>query len=347
MLDKVFTIKLRKTIVYAIIFTLLFILFSKTLKYTLPFVLAFVIALLTKKFNIFLQKKMKVSSGFASIFTTMLVFSVMVIITTIIVYKLTSEAILLLTKIPSLENMTEYINLILEKLTDIMGQIDSAVMTKLYQYLETVLNYTLIWAGKVLNGLLVTVIKIPSALLVFVITFIATYIISKDYKLMSINFYSMFSEEGKTKMSDIIQSSIDMTFGYVKAYATVVLITFTQVLIGFIIFKIDFAFILSVLCAFLDVLPIVGTIIVFIPLIIYHFILGNTATAIGLLILYVFTQVVRQIVEPKIVSTTIDVHPLLILASIFIGLRLNGFAGMIYFIALIVGYKILVKVKVI
>lgn len=346
MLDKLFTIKLRRTIIYAIIFTLLFVVFTKTLRYTLPFVLALVIALSTKKFNLYLQKKLKMSNGLASIITTTLVFTVLIVLLTLIVYKLTSEAILLITRIPSLDSMTDYINIFLNKLTELMGQIDEGVIVRIYTYLETLLRQVITRTGKIINGLITTVIKIPNVLLVFVITFIATYIISKDYSIFNQNFYSIFSDDGKEKMRNIIQSAIDMTIGYIKAYALVVFITFMQVLIGFLIFKIDFAFILSVLCAFLDLLPIVGIIIIFIPLIVYNFIIGNNFVAIGLIVLFILVQVVRQIIEPKIVSTTIDVHPLLILASIFIGLKLNGFVGMIYFIALIVGYKILVKVNV-
>ena len=137
-----------------------------------------------------------------------------------------------------------------------------------------------------------------------------------------------------------------MTVGYVKAYSLVVFITFAQVLVGFSLLKIDFAVILSIVCALFDILPVIGMILIFIPLIIYNFIIGESFVAIGLIVLFLVVTVVRQIIEPKIVSQTLDIHPLMILAAIFIGLKVSGFLGMIYFISLLVGYKVLDKVKV-
>ena len=137
-----------------------------------------------------------------------------------------------------------------------------------------------------------------------------------------------------------------MTLGYAKAYSIVVFITFVEVLIGLSILKIEYALILSILCAIFDVLPIIGIIMIFIPLVAYKLYIDQVGIAVGLIILFIFVIVVRQIIEPKILAHTLDIHPLLILAAIFIGLMVSGFAGMIYFISLMVAYKILVKVNV-
>ena len=49
----------------------------------------------------------------------------------------------------------------------------------------------------------------------------------------------------------------------------------------------------------------------------------------GLLILYAVISVLRQILEPRIVGAGIGMHPLLALASMYVGLRLFGFFGML------------------
>ena len=124
------------------------------------------------------------------------------------------------------------------------------------------------------------------------------------------------------------------------------MITFIETLIGFLILGIDYALILSFLAAFMDVLPIIGVSVVYIPLAIYHFLIGNTFIGIGILVLLVLVTVVRQILEPKLISTTLDIHPILTLAAIFIGIKVYGFIGMIYLITLIIFYKILEKSQV-
>lgn len=347
MLDNVFVTKIKKIGIFVLAFTLLFVLFFYSLKYTLPFVLGFLIALSTKRFNRFLQKKLKISAGVSSIVTTTIIFTILGIIVTLVIYKVTSESILLLSKIPSIDNMVVYIDKLIIKITEMVGQVDPLVVSKAYEYLETLGSQLLDVTIRVLNTILSAVISLPSVLLIAVITFIATFMFSKDFRLFSGNFYSIFSSEGKSKMKSIIEEGIAMIIGYAKAYSLVVFITFMEVLVGLSILRVDFAVILSILCAILDILPVIGIVLVFIPLVIYNFYIGKSMIAIGLIVLYLVVTVVRQIIEPKLVSQTLDIHPLMILAAIFIGLNLSGFIGMIYFIALMVAYKVLVKVKVI
>lgn len=347
MLDSIFVTKLKKIGIFVVIFTLLFALFFFTLKYTLPFVLGLLIALSTKKFNLFLQKRLKISSGISSIITTTIVFSILGTIITLIVYKATSESILLLARMPSIEIISVYIDKLLIDITELIGQIDPVVVNKIYEYLQALLSQVLSIAGGILNSILSVVISLPTMFLIAVITFIATYLISKDYRLFSNSFYSIFSKDGKSKMRSIIESSISMTIGYAKAYSIVVFITFVEVLIGLSILNINYALIISILCAIFDMLPIIGMIMIFIPIILYNFYIGKSIVAIGVIVLFIVVTVVRQIIEPKIVSQTLDLHPLLILAAIFIGLKVSGVIGMIYFIALLVAYKVLVKVEVI
>lgn len=346
MLDSAFYGKLKKTGIFALIFTILFVIFFATLKYTLPFVLGFIIALATRHINASIQKKLKVSSGITAIFTTSFIFLIVGFLVTIAVSKITAEIIMLLNKIPSMNKITIYIDFLVKKIIEITGQIEPAVLTKIYEYLQEILSQLLNFTIVILNTLLSAAFQLPNILLIMVITFIATYFFSKDLRSFSNSFYSMFTFDGKKKMHSIVESGIEMTIGYVKAYSLVVFISFLQVIVGFILLNVDFALILSILCAILDVLPIIGMIIVFIPLIIYNLLIGKTLTAILLIVLFIVVQIVRQIIEPKIVSSTLDLHPVLILAAIFIGLRVRGVVGMIYFISLMVAYKVLVKVNV-
>lgn len=347
MLDKMFLIRLKKIGIFVVIFTVLFILFFLTLKFTLPFVLGFTIALSTKSFNQFLQKKLKMSAGLSSIITTTIVFSILGVIVTLAIYKATSETVLLLSKMPNIDSISKYIDMLIKEITEIIGQIDPFVVQKLYEYLNTILTQLLSISIRVLNTLLSYIISLPAVLLIAVITFLATYLFSKDLRQFSNKFYGVFSKEGETKMRSIVESSIAMTIGYAKAYLLLVFITFVIVFIGFLLLDIDFALILGFLCAALDILPVVGMIIIFIPLIIYHLFAGNTLTAILLAVLFLFIQVARQAIQPKVLSQTLDIHPLLILAAIFIGVSVSGVLGMIYFIALLVAYKVLEKVNVI
>lgn len=106
-----------------------------------------------------------------------------------------------------------------------------------------------------------------------------------------------------------------------------ILVSTLEIIIGFLIFKIPNAFLLGIICGVLDLLPYVGTIIVFIPIIIYNIIIKNYLLAFGILTLFVFVQVVREILEAKFLSNKLELHPLLVLLSIYIGVKLFGLLG--------------------
>lgn len=108
-----------------------------------------------------------------------------------------------------------------------------------------------------------------------------------------------------------------------------VLISTLEIIIGFIILNIPNSFMLGVFCGVLDVLPYVGTIIVFIPIIIYNIIMKNYLIAFGLICLYILVEVIREILEAKFLGEKLDIHPLVILLSIYIGVKIFGILGIL------------------
>lgn len=346
MFEQSFIIKLKKTGIFFVIFTVIYVLFFLTLPYTLPFVLAFILTLWIKPLNKYIQKKFKLSNGISSIIITTLVFAIIGLIVLAAIYKITNEAILLITKIPSIDIIKEYIKELIDKASKFYGQLDPNVVEKAYEYLSNMTTSALDILIEILDSILSFILKLPSVLMVGFITYLATYFFSKDISFFNENFYSIFSSNGKLRMENIIRQTISMITGYIKAYSTVIIITLIETLIGFSILGIDYALILSFLASFMDILPIVGVSMVYIPLAIYYFLIGNTFISIGIIVLLAVVTVVRQIVEPKLVSTTLDIHPIMTLAAIFIGIKVYGFIGMIYLITLIIFYKILVKVQV-
>lgn len=101
------------------------------------------------------------------------------------------------------------------------------------------------------------------------------------------------------------------------------------IIIGFLILRIPSSFLLGILCGILDVLPYVGTIIVFIPIIIYNIVMKNYLIVIGLIALYILSQIVREILEVKFLSSKLEVHPLAIMLSIYIGAEIFGLIGIL------------------
>lgn len=115
----------------------------------------------------------------------------------------------------------------------------------------------------------------------------------------------------------------------IKIEVILIIATTCQTIIGFLILEIDSAIFLGVLCGILDIMPYVGTVLIFLPLIIYEIYLKHYIIAVGLALLYAFLQFNRQFMETKFMSSTLNIHPLMILLSLYIGGKVFGLIGLI------------------
>ena len=169
--------------------------------------------------------------------------------------------------------------------------------------------------------------EIPSAILFVVVLFIASYYFASDDGELGSGVKSLLPEKWQKRIPIILSKLKKSLAGYVKAYFLLMLLTFGEMLIGLTLLDVEYAFIMAMVISVVDVLPILGTGTVLVPWAIFSFLTSNTPLGVGLLILYAATLVVRQFAEPKIVGGAIGIHPLTTLASVYLGLKFLGFAG--------------------
>jgi sporulation integral membrane protein YtvI len=116
---------------------------------------------------------------------------------------------------------------------------------------------------------------------------------------------------------------------YLRAYLLLWLITFAEMFLGLSILGIPYAFLLAILIAVVDFLPVLGTGTVLIPWAACSLLTGNQRTGFGLLILYGVSVIVREVAEPRLVGAQLGIHPLLSLFAMYAGLRFFGLPGML------------------
>src|SRR5690625_3966716 len=78
-----------------------------------------------------------------------------------------------------------------------------------------------------------------------------------------------------------------------------------------------------------DFVPYIGMGVLFIPWIIYTFLIDNYVLTIQLTVLYMILIIIRQIMEPKILATNIGLHPLIALIILFISFQHLGLLGVV------------------
>lgn len=347
MFDECFILKLRRFSIFIVIFTILFIIFYKTIYFTMPFIIAFIIALCTKPLMKLFKNKLKLKSSLAALLSTFIVFSLLLILVTLIVYKITDESRQLLASMPNMDYMQNQVSINISKMKIYFNHVDPSIVQKAQDQISNLVSTTFDITANILNYLVSFAIGLPMFFLMFIVTFLSTYFFTKDMPDVTSSITFIFAEKQKQKVRDILHEATHMLAEYIKAYSFIITLSFLEIIIGFSLLHIKYALILSILCWFLELVPILGIFIVFFPLIIIYALAHNYFVAISLSILWIIVVSVRQVVEPKIVSSSLGLHPLSVLAAIFVGMSTYGFIGMIYILSALVFYKILAKVGII
>ena len=116
---------------------------------------------------------------------------------------------------------------------------------------------------------------------------------------------------------------------YLRSYLLLLFITFIEMLIGLFLLRAPYPLVMAIVIALLDLLPVIGVGFVLIPWSVWSFVIGRTPFGVGLLVLFAFHTILRQVIEPKIVGKNLGMHPLLTLIFIYVGYSVFGFVGII------------------
>lgn len=185
-----------------------------------------------------------------------------------------------------------------------------------------------------ISGVYSVVKNIPSVIIGIVIGIIAWIFFTKDYNYI-VGFIKLQLPDGKKNvLSEIKQIFSKTVLKMLRAYGLIMLITFCELFLGMTILNLigvmnnSYTVIIAALIAIFDILPVAGSGGILIPWAVVSLILGNWGQAVGIVVLYVVIFIVRQYIEPKIVGSSLGVHPIVTLAGLYFGLKLFGFMGM-------------------
>lgn len=184
------------------------------------------------------------------------------------------------------------------------------------------------------TGIYSVVKNIPSALIGIVIGIVAWIFFTKDYNYIVSFIKLQLPESKKNLLSEIKQIFSKTVLKMLRAYGLIMLITFLELFLGLSILNWigvmdnNYVVVIALAIAVFDILPVAGSGGILIPWALISLVMGNYPQALGLIIIYVIISVIRQYIEPKIVGTSLGVHPIVTLAGLYFGLKLFGFLGM-------------------
>lgn len=168
----------------------------------------------------------------------------------------------------------------------------------------------------------------PEALVSIIVTLVASFYFVIDYEMIAEKFAEMLPEKALRVVNDIRDFVENTLLKILSSYASIMGITFVELVIGLTLIGISNSWIWAFVIALLDILPVLGVGTVLLPWGFSSILTGNVLMGVELLILYVVIAVIRNIIEPKFVGTSLGLHPLATLFSMIIGLRLFKALGM-------------------
>ncbi len=118
-------------------------------------------------------------------------------------------------------------------------------------------------------------------------------------------------------------------FGYLRVQGTFALIVGIVSWIYLTCFGFSYAGITALFCGVMELVPMIGSGVPYIIMSVIQFLLGNTAAGFQILFLTLGLQLLRRVLEPKLMSDSIGITPLESLIGMFVGMRFGGIIGLI------------------
>lgn len=306
----------------------------KLLRFFLPFVIGWILAMIANPLVRFLESRLKIVRKHGSAIIVVLVLAGIIGILYLLISKLVIEMIGFTKNLPVLyETVTIEVKNAMQNFEHLFLRLPADVQNTINRFSENIGEYmgilvqklaspTVTVAGNVAKG-------IPGALVNSIITILSSYFfIAERDKILE--FWKNHAPESGSKYLSFLKKDIrHLIGGYFLAQFRIMFIVGTVLAAGFLILGVDYALLLAVLIAVLDFLPLFGTGTALIPWSLVKLLSGEYAFAAGLALIYVLTQVLRQIIQPKIVGDTMGLPPLLTLFFLYIGFKFNGISGMI------------------
>lgn len=321
--------------ILAVLFLLLVL--PRLLSFFMPFVIGWIVAMIANPLVRFLEKKVKILRKHGSAIIIVLVILIIVGVASLLISVLIREAKGLIEQWPAIEaninrqfkEIIEYLDRFTASLPDgTRKMIDNAVDeagASVTNYISNLSLPSMGSAGSIVNN-------IAEGFLMVIITILSAYFFAAGRDELAAGLKKHLPESFVDYWKLVYGNFTSAFGGYFKAQFKIMLILLVIMFVGFEVLQVSFSFLIALGIALLDVLPVFGTGAVLWPWAIVEMITGHYFRAIVLVVIYLICQIVKQVLQPKMVGDSVGLNPLATLLFMYIGYKLYGVIGMIIFI---------------
>ena len=319
---------------YSILIIASIFLILKLAVFYMPFLIAFIIYLMMEPAIKKIMEKFNFSRKLSSIIMFIIVFGTIIGIVIWGISTLVSEASNLLS------GFNEYYEKISNQIQTLIGSLDLNklnISVEIQQILQettsSLLQKISVYVQRFLTSIIKFVTAIPSIAIYLAVTILALYFICTDKIYMIDELEHHLPEKWVKEMAIHLKQITKSLGGYLKAQVILIVISFIISLVGLYIMyfsglNVGFPLLIAIGIGFVDALPILGSGTVMIPWAIISGLNGNLKLGISIIILLIIMSVTRQLLEPKIVSGNIGIHPIFTIIAMYTGFKIIGVLGM-------------------
>lgn len=327
--------KIAVNLIFAVLAVVGIILFvPKLLTFFMPFVIGWIIALICNPLVKFLESKMKIIRKFSSGMIIIFVLVVVILAIYILAIKLFEQATAF---VQNIDVVYVDFEVAVKNLANDMGEkykfLPRGVATSVQNFLLHLDDY----AKDIVDNLKLPTLRNASGIVktvgngffMFIITVLSSYFFTTEKDFIIERLKKAMPESARNHFTMITNNFKMAIGGYFKAQFKIMLIIMLILFLGLWMIHVEYALLLAFGIAFLDFLPVFGTGVVIWPWALVDAINGKYSHAVTLLVLYIICQVVKQVLQPKMVGDSIGLSPLMTLFFLYIGYQVAGFFGII------------------
>lgn len=322
-------------LLFSVLATAAFVLIGfRLLIFLMPFVIGWIIASVAAPLVNWLEKRLKIVKKLGSALIVILVLALIVVALYFAVSRIAEEIADLIQDFPrlyaqlesGLRQIGQNMSVVFNRLPSGIKEGWNTVVENLDQYMGDLVSRisepTVTAAGNFAK-------RVPYYLISFIVAVMSAYFFTVQREEVIRWFKKTAPEAVERRMTLVIDNLKYAVGGYFKAQFKIMGVVFLILLAGLAFLQTRYFVLVAFLIAFLDFLPFFGTGTAMIPWAVYTFFMGEYKTTVALVVIYVVTQVVRQLLQPKLVGDSVGLNPLVTLILLYIGYRIRGVIGMI------------------
>lgn len=295
----------------------------------LPFFIGFLISALARPISKRIGTRLNKGKKLVDIITLTLVYAVIVLVFFLVGSKIASFAAGKIEAVPKFFDETVRPNIlsVVEQVEQVFPETEKLFGFSIDTVLARIVALLTDLASTGVRYLTGFAISIPNLILDITFVIASSYFFLLDFDQVTSIAMRQFKPEVQQKLHATREITKNTIVTYLKVYGIIIVCTFTELLIGFLLIGVKAPVGLSIIIALVDIFPIVGVGTFLIPWGVALFILGNFRRGLAILALYAVITAIRQVIEPKIVDKTIGIPALFTLLGIFLGGKLMGLLG--------------------